>query len=93
MKRKFLILLLVISVLIITGQFVLARGDYDIPWHVIGGGGGRSSGGHYILDATIGQPVAATADGGEYQVCIGYWCGNVPGWHMYLPDMLKAQGE
>ncbi len=88
--RLLLVLFLVIGIL---GGMVLAAGGYDIPRHVIGGGGGTSSGGHYTLDATIGQPVAATSGGGHYQVCAGYWCSNVPGWHMYLPEMSKAQGE
>ncbi len=70
---------------------VLANGGFTIPWHVIGGGGGTSDGGHYTLDATIGQPVAASSGGGAYQVCAGYWCGNVPGWHLYLPEMRKRQ--
>ena len=78
--------------LILTGV-VLANGGYAIPWHVIGGGGGTSSGGYYTLDSTIGQPVAATSGGGAYQACAGYWCGNVPGWHMYIPTLLKAQGS
>jgi len=83
------VLLLLVGALAL-GGVVLAGGGYAIPWHVIGGGGGTSSGGHYALDATVGQPVAATSGGGAYQVCAGYWCGNVPGWHTYLPNMLKS---
>ena len=90
-KRVPLLLFIVLAVGVISlGGVVLAAGGYDIPWHVIGGGGGTSSGSHYILDSTIGQPVAATSSGGPYQVCAGYWCGNVPGWHLYLPKVLKA---
>ena len=90
LARLLSVFLLVISIL---GGVVLAANRYDIPWHVMSGGGGTSSGGDYMINATIGQAVAATSRGNDYQACIGYWCGNVPGWHLYLPKMLMARGE
>ncbi len=89
-RVRLLLVLLLVTGILAFGGMIFAAGGYDIPWHVIGGGGGTSSGGHYTVDATIGQPVAATSSGGHYQVCAGYWCGNVPGWHLYLPKVLKA---
>ncbi|RMD64975.1 hypothetical protein D6833_03620 [Candidatus Parcubacteria bacterium] len=88
--KKGVLYVLIVLLVIAMGGLVLANTQYDLSWHVIGGGGGTSSGGHYALDATIGQPVAASSGGDVYQVCAGYWCGNVPGWHLYLPNVEKS---
>ncbi len=53
-----------------------AVADYDIPRHTIGGGGGRSSGGPYVLTGTIGQPDAAWSSGGQYELLGGFWPGG-----------------
>ena len=91
MRRKaFTFVLALVLVTVAIGSLALAGGGYDVSWHVIGGGGGTSRGGRYALDATIGQPVAATSGGGAYRLCVGFWCGNVPGWRLYLPDMLRG---
>ena len=51
-------------------------GDYKIVWSTIDGGGGRSSGGQYVLTGTIGQPDAAYSSSGNYQVLGGFWPGG-----------------
>ena len=43
-----------------------ANGQYSLDWYTIDGGGGRSSGGPYVLTGTIGQPDAAWSSGGNY---------------------------
>ena len=53
-----------------------AFGDYDISWYTIDGGGGRSSGGPYMLTGTIGQPDAAWSSGGSYELLGGFWPGG-----------------
>jgi hypothetical protein len=41
---------------------------------VIAGGGGRTTGGTFTLDATIGQPVAgSTSTGGTFDLRSGFW--------------------
>ena len=87
------VLVLLTLVLLLLAGVTSAQNAPSIDWSVIGGGGGHAEAGRYALDATIGQPVAAVSSGGAYQLCAGYWCGNVPGWHMYVPNMLKAAGE
>lgn len=50
--------------------------DYSITWSTIDGGGGRSSGGTYVLTGTIGQPDAAYSSGGGYELLGGFWTGG-----------------
>jgi hypothetical protein len=42
------------------------------PWSVTDGGGGKSSGGGYTLSHSVGQPVAGTSVGSEYNLESGY---------------------
>jgi hypothetical protein len=51
-------------------------GDYELSWYTIDGGGGRSSGGPYVLTGTIGQPDAAYSAGGNYELLGGFWPGG-----------------
>ncbi len=54
-----------------------AFGDYEIRWHTIDGGGGRSTGGDYAVVGTIGQPDADTVmEGDDYTLSGGFWPGN-----------------
>ena len=52
-------------------------GPYDLSWHNIGPGG-SASGGSYSLDASIGQPDAATMSGGSYTLTGGFLPGGPP---------------
>jgi hypothetical protein len=48
-------------------------GDYEVPWHTIGGGT-TSTGGNYELAGTIGQPDAGGAmSGGSFSLTGGFW--------------------
>jgi hypothetical protein len=51
-------------------------GSYEISWYTIGGGGGISTGGPYVLTGTIGQPDAAWSAGGSYELLGGFWPGG-----------------
>jgi hypothetical protein len=50
--------------------------EYEINWYTIDGGGGRSTGGPYVLTGTIGQPDAAWSKGGNYELLGGFWPGG-----------------
>ncbi|HUS74202.1 MAG TPA: hypothetical protein VMY06_14170 [Sedimentisphaerales bacterium] len=50
--------------------------NYELSWSTIDGGGGRSSGGPYVLTGTIGQPDAAWSSGGNYELLGGFWPGG-----------------
>ena len=68
MKKIIVLLVLILS--------LPAPADYEISWSTIDGGGGRSSGGDYVLTATIGQPDAAWSSGGNYELLGGFWPGG-----------------
>jgi hypothetical protein len=53
-----------------------SSGQYEINWHTIDGGGGRSSGGQYSHLGTIGQPDAAWSSGGDYELLGGFLPGG-----------------
>lgn len=72
MKRRFLSLLCMTSLLV--GSLVLAHAqNYGISWYKIAGGGGSSTGGVYSVTGTIGQPDAGHLVGGNYAIDGGYW--------------------
>jgi hypothetical protein len=52
-----------------------------VPRHVIAGGGGRSSGGVFAIQGTIGQPEAdplGPSTGGVFAITGGLWPGTAP---------------
>ena len=53
-----------------------APGQYELSWYTIDGGGGRSSGGPYVLTGTIGQPDADWSEGGDFELLGGFWPGE-----------------
>jgi hypothetical protein len=55
-----------------------AHAAYDIPQHVIAGGGGTSTGGTYSLTGTIGQSIVGFSTGGNYELSGGFWGGGAP---------------
>jgi hypothetical protein len=68
MKKIIVLLVLILS--------LPAPADYEISWSTIDGGGGRSSGGSYVLSGTIGQPDAGVMSGGSYELLGGFWPGG-----------------
>jgi hypothetical protein len=53
-----------------------ANGQYELSWYTIDGGGGRSTGGSFVLTGTIGQPDAAYSSGGNFELLGGFWPGG-----------------
>jgi hypothetical protein len=56
--------------------------------HVIGGGGGRSEAGSFVLNGTAGQAVAGTASNAPYELGAGFWYG-MGRYEIYLPLVLR----
>jgi len=48
-------------------------GAFRIDRSTLDGGGGRSQGGVFSLQGTIGQPDAARSSGGAYVLAGGFW--------------------
>ena len=68
--------LLALFLPIIAPASVQAAGPYEISWGTIDGGGGTSTGGPYVLTGAIGQPDAAWARGGKFELLGGFWPGG-----------------
>jgi hypothetical protein len=46
---------------------------YDIPWHVISGGGGHGTSVNYSLNGTAGQTAVGYGTSASYALSSGYW--------------------
>ncbi len=93
MKRK--IALAVVVGLLVVGTAALAQagGSFDLAWHKVSGGGGKSSGGTYELSGTAGQADAGALGGGGFSVAGGFWGGTTAAavqYRFYLPLVLKS---
>ncbi len=62
-------------ILVVPVALAQTGGPYDLSWHNVGSGG-SASGGSYSLDASIGQPDAATMSGGSYTLTGGFLPGG-----------------
>jgi hypothetical protein len=60
-----------------TSATVRAGGNFDIVSYTIDGGGGRSTGGAFVVTGTIGQPDAGSMTGGTFAVTGGFWSSRV----------------
>ncbi|MBI1825497.1 MAG: hypothetical protein HY287_10080 [Planctomycetes bacterium] len=58
---------------------VLAADNFEITWFTIDGGGGKSTGGQFELQGTIGQPDAGKLAGGQFELTGGFWFALEPG--------------
>ena len=75
------LLLLAASVLCVSAVAALPQsgGSYDLARNTVDGGGVvQSTGGGFVLSATIGQTDAGVMTGGEFQLSGGFWFGLPP---------------
>lgn len=65
------------TLIVVISVASMARGQFDLSWHTIDGGGGDSAGGTLTLTAAIGQPDAQTPlSGGAFQLQGGFWSSS-----------------
>lgn len=79
---------LVVAALLLLTSTVLAGSGIEITRYVIGGGGGHSEAGRYVMDATVGQAVVGKFSTTPYELCAGFWCG-MGEYRVYLPLVLR----
>ncbi|NOT49298.1 MAG: VCBS repeat-containing protein, partial [Acidobacteria bacterium] len=72
--------------------FAQSGGQFAIKKSVIAGGGGRSSGGTYTADGTIGQPVVGENNGGNFRLNSGFWGGGQTGGSV-RPTLFDYDGD
>ena len=90
-RRGLLLLLLIVALALATSAAWAQSGDgYDLSWWTVDGGGGRSTGGGYTLEGTVGQPDAATWSGGGYTLAGGFWGGLAVEYRVYLPLVMNG---
>jgi hypothetical protein len=86
------------SVIILAGFLLLAlasiafaqvSSNYDLSWHVTGGGIGQMGSTGHSLQGTLGQPVAGSMTSGEHTLCSGFWCTGAAQTEVYLPLVLR----
>jgi hypothetical protein len=91
MNRKVLALS-VLAVLLLTTTALSAStapSAIEVQRYVIGGGGGRSEAGSYVLRGTAGQPVAGRAANYPYGFCAGFWPESCKCTAIFLPLILR----
>lgn len=91
MKMKAIVLALVLLVLIVSNASA-AVNALELPRYVISAGGGRVTAGNYVLEGTIGQPVAGVVSQGNFDLCSGFWCSsNIPTelLKIFMPFIMK----
>jgi hypothetical protein len=91
-KARRTVALALLAGLILAGP-VLAQvsAHYDLSWHVIAGGGGRTESANHILEGTVGQAVTgSTLGAGTHSLCSGYWCGLPAAHRIYLPLVIRS---
>jgi hypothetical protein len=87
-----------VLVLVLAGTALWAGGppaqaqsgpNFNLDWHVIGGGGAPVTSAHYAVNATAGQGAAGppSATGANYTVSGGFW--YVTPAYVYLPVLIK----
>ena len=81
-------ILIALAVLPLVAATTLAPTALTMQKHVIGGGGGHSEGGSFVLNGTAGQAVAGTVGSAPYELCAGFWCG-MGRYEIYLPLVLR----
>ena len=90
-KSAIFLALVTIVLLVASGVQAQTGGGYDLTWWTVDGGGGKASGGSYVLIGTAGQPDAGSAlTGSGYELVGGFWPGGgAAQYKIYLPLALR----
>lgn len=77
MNRKYLLVFVLFAALLLSGLIVGAQTspDYNLEWHVVAGGGGRSVSAGYVVNGSMGQSVTSPpyATNSTHALCSGFW--------------------
>lgn len=60
-------------VLLVVTIALRVQAQYQITSSSVGGGGGQSTGGAYVVTGSVGQPGAGLQSGGVYTLAGGFW--------------------
>jgi hypothetical protein len=90
--KQTMILLALVALLLLTGSVLAMRSaNYWLDWFtpLTGGGGGPAGSTHYAVNFTVGQTAIGVTSSSSYRACLGYWCGAMGQWRVYLPLVLR----
>lgn len=59
--------------LLASGALAASLAEFDLGWHVIAGGGGRSSSADYAMHGSVGQPSVGGLASADYRLSGGFW--------------------
>jgi hypothetical protein len=63
--------------------------NYDLSWHVIGGGIAQMESTDHSLQGTFGQTAIEPMTSAERTLCNGFWCEESGKSEVYLPLVLR----
>ena len=92
MRRRVTVLLALTTILLLAGSaLAMSSTNYRLDWFtpMTGGGGAPASSASYAVNFTVGQTAIGGASSSSYRACLGYWCGAVGQWQVYLPLILR----
>jgi hypothetical protein len=91
MKRTMMFLALAALFLLAGNALAMSSANYRLDWYtpLTSSGGGPAGSASYAVNLTVGQTAIGFASSSSYQACLGYWCGAVGSWRVYLPLVLK----
>ena len=70
-------MLMLVGLLCLTSiAYAHVSANYNLSWHVIGGGGGAMDSASYALRSTVGQIIGLSSSD-NYGMEAGYWYGAV----------------
>ncbi len=74
-QRLALVIALVVGLAAAAGVLAQTSADFDLSWHVIAGGGGRSLAADYAVEGSVGQSAAGALSSTGYRLGAGFWPG------------------
>jgi len=92
MRRRVTVLLALTAILLLASSaLAMSSTHYRLDWFtpMTGGGGAPASSASYAVNFTVGQTAIGVASSSSYRACLGYWCGAVGQWRVYLPLVLR----
>ena len=92
MTKRTLVLItgtLLCTLLLTGGALAMSSDHYRLDWFTpLTGSGGAASSTNYVVNFTVGQSVRGASGSTNYDVCLGYWCGEFE-YRVFLPIVLR----
>ena len=74
-RRWWMITGILVLTLLATAAVAASLDGFDLRWHAITGGGGRSSSAGYVVHGSAGQAAVGALSSASYRLGAGFWHG------------------